>query len=415
MRNSSLWWIILAILILTDVYVFFATRSLVLYSSPKHKMIYAVSYWSVSAVVIALLLLLPYFNLMQPHSLISNTIFALIVALFFAKIIAAVFFLVDDVRRMFQWIVGQLFSTNTAMITTGEPGISRSAFLTWLGIMAGGSLFGTFIWGLSNKYNYQIKRIKLSFNNLPSAFKGLKIVHISDIHSGSFTNKNAVNRGVDKILQEKPDVILFTGDLVNNQADEMQGYIELFSRLKAPMGVYSTLGNHDYGDYMQWKSAAAKEENLSKLKSIHAQLGWRLLLDENLPLQKNGEAIGLVGVQNISGRGGFHTYGNLDKAMYNADHYPFTILMSHDPSHWNKEVTEKYKNIDLTLSGHTHGMQFGVEVPGLRWSPVQYMYKQWAGLYEQDRQKLYVNRGFGFIGYPGRVGILSEITTIELI
>ncbi len=216
------------------------------------------------------------------------------------------------------------------------------------------------------------------------------------------------------ILAEKPDLILFTGDLVNNKSEEMQDYIEVFSKLEATHGVYSILGNHDYGDYVQWESEQAKQQNLDTLKGIHAQLGWRLLLDEHVAIEKDGEQLGLIGVENISGSRGFHTYGNLKNAYQGADQYPFKILMSHDPSHWDSETTDAFKDIDLTLSGHTHGMQFGVEIPWLKWSPIQYAYKRWAGIYQKGSQYLYVNRGFGFLGYPGRVGILPEITLIEL-
>jgi uncharacterized protein len=277
------------------------------------------------------------------------------------------------------------------------------------------------VYGFGNKYNYRVNRIPLAFKNIPSSFKGLKIAHISDIHSGSFTDKEAVIKGVQKILNEKPDLILFTGDLVNNKAEEMDDYIDVFSKLKAPMGVYSTFGNHDYADYVKWDDmdqngfSVQKQQNLEQLKKVHGSLGWRLLLDENTELTKGDEKINLIGVQNISGKGNFHSYGSLSKAYegVSADH--FNILLSHDPSHWDSEVNKQYPGIDLTLSGHTHGMQFGVEIPGFKWSPVQYVYKQWAGLYEAEHQKLYVNRGFGFIGYPGRVGILPEITIFELV
>lgn len=417
MRNSPVWWIIIVIMLLIDLYVFFASRSLINITSTRGRSIFAIAYWSFSAIALAVMFLLPYFQFSEQNKLMRSTIFALVFAVFLGKIIAAVFFFADDIRRSVQWIAGKLFSVNNEISevagTSGDH-ISRSAFLTWLGIAAGGGMFTSFIYGLTNKYNYHINKVKIAFDNLPEAFKGLRIIHISDIHSGSFTNYKAVNRGVDLILNQKPDVILFTGDLVNNKSEEVGEYQKIFSRLAAPMGVYSTLGNHDYGDYANWESAAAKAKNLENLKNIHADMGWRLLLDEHLPLQKDGASIGLIGVQNISGRGNFHTYGNLAKAMQGAEQYPFKILMSHDPSHWDKEVNTKYTDIDLTLSGHTHGMQFGVEIPGFRWSPVQYVYKQWAGLYEQEKQKLYVNRGYGFIGYPGRVGILPEITVIEL-
>lgn len=402
-----------------DFYVFFVTRSLFNYYSSRSRNMYTIAYWSVSVLVLLLLFALPYLQFIKQNSLLRSTIFALVFALFFAKILAALFFFIDDIRRGVQWTAGKIFSANNEISEVAGAagrGISRSSFLTWMGIIFGGSIFSTFVYGLSNRYNYNVKKVQLAFDKLPAAFKGFKIVQISDIHSGSFTNKEAVVKGIDKILNERPDIILFTGDLVNSRSDEMEGYQEIFSRLKAPMGVYSILGNHDYGDYYTWDDPAAKTANLNKLKLIHEQLGWRLMLNENLPLEKNGDTIGLVGVENISGNARFHSYGNMAKAMQGVEQYPFKILMSHDPSHWDKEVNTKYiHEIDLMLSGHTHGMQFGIEIPGFRWSPVQYVYKQWAGLYEKGKQKLYINRGFGFIGYPGRVGILPEITVIELV
>jgi predicted MPP superfamily phosphohydrolase len=239
-------------------------------------------------------------------------------------------------------------------------------------------------------------------------------VHISDIHSGSFNNKPAVQKGIDKILKEKPDIILFTGDLVNDKAIEMTDYMDVFRQLKAPMGVYSTLGNHDYGDYARWDTPQEKSANLSRLKQVHAELGWKLLMNEHIVFEKNNEKFALLGVENWSAKGNFPKYGRLSEAYKGTEKIPFKILMSHDPSHWDGEVKMKYSDIDLMLAGHTHGMQFGIEIPGFRWSPVQYMYKQWAGLYTDGLQKLYINRGYGFIGYPGRVGILPEITVITL-
>jgi predicted MPP superfamily phosphohydrolase len=258
--------------------------------------------------------------------------------------------------------------------------------------------------------------VQLSFDNLPNGFKGMKILHISDIHSGSFTDKEAVHHGVKEMMGENADIILFTGDLVNDKATEMDEYIDVFNQLKAPMGVYSTLGNHDYGDYVQWPiEGISKVQNLENLKGVHASLGWRLLMNEHVVLEKNGDQIALLGIENWGAKANFPKHGRMDLAHSGTEKYPFKILMSHDPSHWEAEVKLKYADIDLMLSGHTHGMQFGIEIPGFKWSPVQYVYKQWAGLYEDVKQKLYVNRGFGFIGYPGRVGILPEITVIELV
>jgi predicted MPP superfamily phosphohydrolase len=311
------------------------------------------------------------------------------------------------------WILAKTSPQLGERLVDAQGQISRSTFLSWLGLGIGGGLFTILVYGFSNKYDYQVKRVRLKYDNLPGAFKGMKVVHISDIHSGSFTDKQAVLTGIEKILDEKPDLILFTGDLVNDRAVEMDEYIDIFSRLRAPLGVYSTLGNHDYGDYVQWESIAAKTQNLEGLKAVHKQLGWRLLMNEHVVLKRSEDPIALIGIENWSSKARFPKYGKMDSAYPGAERHPFKILMSHDPSHWDAEVRTKYSDIDLMLSGHTHGMQFGFETPFFKWSPVQWVYKQWAGLYEDGKQKLYVNRGFGFIGYPGRVGILPEITVFE--
>jgi uncharacterized protein len=420
MRNTGFLWVVVCIMALLDVYVFQAVKVVSQSASPKIRVaIYAV-YWVLSAATILLLILLPYLNYDSWPRSVRTYLFAIVMGLFFAKMISVIFFLIDDIRRFLQWVAAKLLFRRTEVEDFTGKGISRSVFMSWLGLAAGGTLFGSLVYGFSNKYHYEVRRLKLAFENLPAAFKGLKIVQLSDIHSGSFTDKDAVHKGIEKVMEEQPDIILFTGDLVNDRAVEMESYMDVFNRLKAPMGVYSTLGNHDYGDYYYGSApngprAAEKAANLNRLKEVHHELGWKLLLDEHVVLEKNGEQVALIGVQNISGKARFHSYGNMSKAYQGSDKYPFKILMSHDPSHWDKEITSRFGDVDLTLSGHTHGMQFGIEIPGFRWSPVQYVYKQWAGLYENGRQKLYVNRGFGFIGYPGRVGILPEITVIELV
>ena len=413
MRNSVFWWVLLAFMVILDLYFFQALKTITQSASSRTRLIIFISYWTISIAAVVVLLLLPYLNF--ENKFFRNTLFAIIAGLFFAKILASAIFLIDDIRRGVQWVAGKLLFSKTEgeQYQSGEK-ISRSLFLSWTGMLLGGGLFGSLVYGFSNKYNYQLRRLQLAFERLPSSFKGLKIVHISDIHSGSFTNKHAVKKGIEKILNEKADLILFTGDLVNDRSTEMDHYMDVFREVKAPMGVYSILGNHDYGDYTQWSSPEEKQANLERLKRVHADLGWKLMLDENTQLEKNGEKISLIGVQNISGKS-FRSYGNLQKAYEGIDASHFKILMSHDPSHWDAEVRKKYTDIDLMLSGHTHGFQFGVEVPGFKWSPVQYVYKQWAGHYIEGSQQLYINRGFGFIGYPGRVGILPEITVIELV
>jgi len=415
MRNSPFWWILIVLMVLLDIYVFQAVKIIANPASSRVRTFIYGGYWLISVAAIIVLLILPYLHFAHQAKILRTTIFAIVLGLFFAKLIAAIFFLIDDVRRGIQWAAGRIFFQNTEGegLQQGER-ISRSVFLSWAGMLAGGGLFATLIHGFGNKYQYQVKKIPLSFSNLPPAFKGLKVAHISDIHSGSLTDKKAVLKGVEKIMNEKPDLILFTGDLVNNTSSEMEGFMDVFNRLKAPMGVYSTLGNHDYGDYVQWDTAEEKTANLEKLKQIHADLGWRLLMNEHVVLEKGNDKIALLGIENWSAKARFPKYGNMEKAHTGSDAYPFKILMSHDPSHWDAEVRIKYSDVDLMLSGHTHGMQFGVELPGFKWSPVQYVYEQWAGLYEKEAQKLYVNRGYGFIGYPGRVGILPEITLLEL-
>lgn len=415
MRNTPFWWVLIGFMVLIDIYFFQALKVIANSASDRTKMILFASYWILSIAAIISLVILPYIHFEKQDKLARSTIFALIAGLFFAKLLASFFFLIDDVRRGVQWVGGKLFTSKkeTAELVQSDA-ISRSAFLSWAGMIMGGGLFGTLIYGFGNKYHYQVKRIKLSYDNLPAAFKGLKIVHISDIHSGSFNNKEAVMKGVYKIMKEQPDLILFTGDLVNNTADEMDAYMDVFNKLEAPLGVYSTLGNHDYGDYAPWGNEEDKHSNLEKLKQIHAELGWRLLMNEHVVLEKGTDKIAVIGIENWSAKARFPKYGDMKKATAGTEEYPFKILLSHDPSHWKAQVLEHYPGIDLMLSGHTHGMQFGVEIPGFKWSPVQYVYKEWSGLYEKAAQKLYVNRGFGFLGYPGRVGILPEITVLEL-
>jgi uncharacterized protein len=416
MRNSPFWWVLLVCMVLLDIYVFQVVKYVSHSAGSKTKIILYSVYWVISVSAILFLIILPYLNFEQQPKILRNTVFAIIAGLFFAKIIASVFFLIDDIRRGVQWVAGKLFFSNTEGETMQQGiKISRSIFLSWAGMIAGTGLFGSLIHGFGNKYKYQIRRRQLAFDNLPVSFKGFRIVHISDIHSGSFTDKQAVVKGVEKILKEKPDIILFTGDLVNDIAGEMKNYMQVFNQLKAPMGVYSTLGNHDYGDYVHWDSTEEKTANLERLKKVHGELGWRLLMNEFVELQKGDEKIALIGIENWGAKARFPKYGDLKKAHAGTENYPFKILMSHDPSHWDAQVRPEYPAIDLMLAGHTHGMQFGIEIPGFRWSPVQYIYKQWAGLYEEGRQKLYVNRGYGFIGYPGRVGILPEITVLELV
>jgi predicted MPP superfamily phosphohydrolase len=414
MRNPTFLWIIVAIMLVLEIYVFQAIKMVLPASSPRLRLTIIVIYWVLSVLMLGTLLAFPYLNYESWPKQFRTYLFSVIVGAFFSLLITSLFLAVDDIRRGATWIIVKIFRNYAEGSQTDSEKITRSAFLSWLGLGVGGGLFATLIYGFSNKYNYNLKRVVLNYNNLPHAFRGLKIVHLSDIHTGSFMDKQAVQRGIDKVMNEKPDLILFTGDLVNDRAVEMIEYMDVFNQLKAPMGVYSILGNHDYGDYAQWVSREEKAANLERLKAIHGEVGWKLLMNENVIFEKDNQHLALIGIENWSAKGNFPKYGRMSEAYTGTENVPFKILLSHDPSHWDAEVRTKYTDIDLMLAGHTHGMQFGVEVPGFRWSPVQYMYKQWAGLYQEGNQKLYINRGFGFIGYPGRVGILPEITVITL-
>lgn len=415
MRTPIGAFIIVVIMLLLDSYVFLAIKTVSHSASPKTRSIIFGCYWALSILAIIGFLT---FIFSSPDFLpkkVRTYLFATVIGLFFAKFISIVFFLIDDIRRLIQWGAGRLFFSNTEGSQMNSDGISRSVFLSWLGLAAGGTLFGSLVYGFSNKYNYQVKKQRLSFDNLPASFDGLKILHFSDVHSGSFTNKKAVEHGIEKMMAQNADLIIFSGDLVNNLASEMTPYMDIFSKIKAPLGVYSTFGNHDYGDYVSWPvDGLSKQQNLQNLAQVHADLGWRLLMNEHVALNKNGEEIALIGIENWSDKARFPKYGDMAKAYAGTEKYSFKLLISHDPSHWDAQVRPQYSDVDLMFSGHTHGMQFGIEIPGFKWSPVQYVYKEWAGLYEEGKQKLYVNRGFGFIGYPGRVGILPEITVIEL-
>ncbi|GAA4179363.1 metallophosphoesterase [Sphingobacterium ginsenosidimutans] len=270
------------------------------------------------------------------------------------------------------------------------------------------------VFGLTRgRHLYRVREEVLSFPDLPDAFDGFKITQISDIHSGSLSDVYGVRKGIALANAQDSDLLLFTGDLVNNKAAEMESWISDFTSLKAPFGKFSVLGNHDYGDYTHWDSAELKASNLIRLKEIHREMGFKLLMNESIAIQKNGASIALIGVENW-GKGGFHQYGDLSKATSDLATDSFNILMSHDPSHWDHVTLDHEKHVHLTLAGHTHGMQFGIELFGFKWSPIKYFYEQWAGLYQKKGKYLYVNRGFGYHGLKGRIGIWPEITVITL-
>lgn len=411
--------LLLAFLIAIDVYVFNGLKFLVRNFTPSTIKLISISYWLITAACFAIIILGQIYDWHQWPKAIRTYAFAFIFVTYFSKIFFVFFLIIDDVFRLFRTIAGYFFPNATAseisQPSTSTKGITRTDFLVRLGsIIAAIPFFALIVGMIRGKYEYQVRRVKLSLANLPDSFKGFRIVQISDMHTGSFMDQAPLEKAVRMINDVKPDVIFFTGDLVNDQHHEVLPYTSILSQLRAEHGVFSILGNHDYGDYFQWESKEAKTENLRKLIQTHREMGWDILLDEHRHIEKNGERISVIGVQNWGARMSFARYGDLQKALKDIVFSPVNILLSHDPSHWNAEVAGKVKEIDLTLSGHTHGFQFGVEIPGFKWSPVQYVYKEWADLYTAGKQHLYVNRGLGFIGYPGRVGILPEITVFEL-
>lgn len=330
------------------------------------------------------------------------------------------FMIIDDARRFIIRLKNkrQQPITHSAGTEPESLKIDRSAFLMKAGIMATALPIVSLGAGIVSRvgcFDYRIKRVNLYLPNLPKSFNGLTLGQISDIHSGSFRKRDrvAIKGGVEMLLKEKPDLIFFTGDLVNDVASDINWVYDLFQPIKAPLGVFSTLGNHDYGDYSHL-TGLPRKKNMDAMKTIHKNYGWDLLMNENRRLKIDGGEIGILGVENWGLLSRFPKYGRMDLAVKNTDDLPVKLLLSHDPSHWRAEVLEKYPQIDAVFAGHTHGMQFGVQTEAFQWSPIEYLYREWAGLYRESKQQLYVNVGFGFVGYPGRIGILPEITIFTL-
>jgi len=401
-----------SILILAfDIYCFKAIISVFKKWKPATKKIFTILYWSYSILLIIGVFAGIYLNLFLTLRAMILVAFFLTVA---CKVAMLPFLVLDDIRRLYIKLTRKKEVTSNAPIAETDQ-ISRSEFLVKAGLVAAAVPLTSLSWGIiSGAYDYQVRRVNLVLPNLPKAFDGITMAQISDIHSGSFYNKTAVKGGVEMLMGEKPDFVFFTGDLVNNLTNEVRDYQDIFSKVKAPLGVYSSLGNHDYGDYYFGKeSSPAKVKNLKDMVDVHKIMGYDLLMNEHRRLKVDGEEIGILGIENW-GMGRFPKYGKMELAVQNTDDLPVKLLLSHDPSHWRGEVLKKYPQIDAMFSGHTHGMQFGVRLKEYQWSPVQYIYKEWAGLYQEQKQQLYVNVGYGFLGYPGRVGVLPEITLFTL-
>lgn len=410
--------IIALLFLLIDWYVFQGIKFLIhSFSAPTQRFL-KYTYWCITILTLIAFLIYHFVNVDAYSKSARMFLLVGVFINYIAKLFFVVFLLIDDFVRLIRYIAS-LFSSETTIsegISDHSSKISRSDFLVKTAAVAAVVPLVGMSWGIiSGAHDYRVRRIKLPLTNLPKAFHGMKIVQVSDIHSGSFWNKTAVMGGVEMLMNEKPDMVFFTGDIVNNRAEEMADWISVFSKVKAPHGVYSVFGNHDYGDYVAWDSPQQKAKNLIDLAAMQKAMGWKLLMNENKIIEVNGEQIAVVGIENWGAKARFPKYGKLSEAIKGTENIAIKLLLSHDPSHWQAEVLPLFPDISAMFSGHTHGMQFGVDIPGIKWSPVQYVYDEWAGLYQQKGQYLYVNRGFGYIGYPGRIGMPPEITTIELV
>ncbi|MEO1099694.1 MAG: metallophosphoesterase [Bacteroidota bacterium] len=403
---------LLLVLFFLDWYIYQAFALLTKGSSENVIWWIKLIYWSVTGITFTAILVYNFGNPDWFEGQTRSLVLAGVFINYFSKVFGIIFLLFEDVTRAGRWVIS-LFQ-NPEPSGTGNS-IPRSEFLAKTALVASTVPLLSMSYGIiSGAHDYRIRRKQILLPNLPKAFDGIKLGQLSDIHSGSFFNKTAVKGGVEMLMKEKPDVVFFTGDLVNNESKEVEEYINIFDKVKASLGVYSVTGNHDYGDYKRdWISPNSKAKNFQDLQEAHRLMGYDLLMNENRFIEVDGERIAILGNENW-GAGRFAKYGDLDKAYKGSEEAPVKILLSHDPSHWDAKVRPNYPDIDLMFAGHTHGFQFGVEIGNFKWSPSQYAYKQWAGLYTEGNQHLYVNRGFGYIGYPGRIGMPPEITILEL-
>ncbi|AZA80075.1 metallophosphoesterase [Chryseobacterium sp. G0186] len=394
--------IIAGIFLFLEVYIYQAIRTL------TDNFWIRTGYWVISLIIYGIFAYeVTHFSRSDKSTARAQIMISLFLIFILPKIFVVLFLLIDDIVRTGGYLIGFAKPTENFF-----P--ERRKFLSLVGLGMSGVLSALFIDGITfGKYRHKVRRVKVKLSNLPKSFKGYKIIQISDVHSGSFADPSKLQHAVDLINEQKPDLVLFTGDMVNNVADEFKPFIPLFSQIKAKDGKFAVLGNHDYGDYVNWGSPDAKKKNLDTLIDYERQAGFDMLRNENRVIERNGEKLYILGVENW-GLKPFPQFGKIDEALKNVPESATKILMSHDPTHFDYVVKKHPGNIHLTLSGHTHGMQFGLDLKNIKWSPVQYRYPKWADLYESEGKFLYVNRGFGVLGYPGRVGVLPEITLFEL-
>ena len=413
MSRQLLFWGIFLLVLLAEAYGYTAVRTALAPASLAARRGLALGYWVFTLGVWGLFFWAANTRHVGNVSL-KSYLLALPIILLTAKLVVLLPLLLEDAVRLGRWAAG---SRPAAASAATGAGLSRSEFVSRLALGLGLVPLAAMLWGVARgKTDYQVRRRTLRYPNLPAAFEGFKILQISDLHTGSFGgNLEPLQRAVALINAQQADLIVMTGDLVNDRATEVEPHIPTLAGIRSPQGlpIFSILGNHDYGDYVHWPSPEAKRANLQRLQANHARIGWRLLLDEAHTIRRGDAELAVLGVQNWSSHPNFPKHGNLARAHAQSGNAPFKVLLSHDPSHWEAQVLN-YPDIDLMLAGHTHGMQFGLNLPHLQWSPVQYSYPQWAGTYEQGRQRLYVNVGLGYLGIPMRVGFLPEITLIEL-
>jgi predicted MPP superfamily phosphohydrolase len=413
---------VFGLILLLDLYLWFSLKSRIFNLSPVFSYTLTILYWLpfFALLIMSVISVFYHFRFWDPA--IYTYLTGVILITYLSKIFSAIFFFIADIVVVIRFAVKYLKQkkpSNGQTANGQRKKITRARFIQNIGLFSGGIILSGLAIGMVKwAHDFRLKNIYINLPVLPRCFDGLKIVQISDLHLGSWSSYHTLEEVIREVNGLGPDMVFFTGDLVNFTTGEAGRYEELLGKIKAKRGIYAILGNHDYGDYVNWDSPEAKEQNFDDLVELYKRIGWRLLRNESEILGSQGEQIAIIGVENWSAITRFPGYGDLEKAINGTQDIPVKILLSHDPTHWDEEVTKKFKDIDLTLSGHTHGFQFGVELKDFRWSPAQYMYKHWAGLYSVTNsykpQYLYVNRGLGNIGYPGRVGILPEITLITV-
>jgi predicted MPP superfamily phosphohydrolase len=406
------------IIILIDIYVFKGIKSIcksISFTWIK-VLIYSI-FWFITFIFVLGIVLVISNGLSDRDARAQRNLFFFIgcyLTIYVPKIIFIFFHFTEDILKGVFYVLNRLFGKRSRIISKGNQNISRSKFLSRIGLILAALPFYAIIYGMvKGRFDFRLFYEKFYFSNLPETFHGLKIVQISDIHIGGlYGHWRRVEEAIDLINAQNPDLIFFTGDLVNDFANELEGWMPILGKMKAKLGKYSILGNHDYGDYHYWETREAKRANFERIKTVHKDLGFNLLLNESESIGVQDKQIAIIGVENW-GKPPFAQYGDFDLAHKGVEKVPFKILLSHDPSHWDAKILGR-TNVDLTLSGHTHGMQFGFEIGKIKWSPIQMKYPRWAGLYKEGNQYLYINRGLGYIGYPGRIGMPPEITIFEL-